>query len=471
VTDQRSAVRSFGRSVVRGTTEPARPTASPSGPGTTEHPSADSLPRDLGAFSLAAVIFFNVSGGPYGIEDAVSSFGPGLALLLLIVTPIVWSLPVTLVMAELSSALPDEGGYVTWVRRAFGPFWAFQVAWWSWVDSFVDIAAYPALFLEYLGHWFPTMGPGVRWALALAFIWVLTGLNILGVRLVGWSAVGLGLLVLAPIAGLAVAGAGRLRFVPWEPVAAEGATLVRGLGLGLAVMMWNYSGWDTPTTVLGEARRPEREFRRALAWTLPLITLGYLVPVGVGLAATGRWEEWDTGALPRIGAEIGGPWLGSWIALGAVLSAAGLFLSLLLTNSRLPFVLAQAGQMPAFLARVHARYGTPWAAVVASSLIYSALVGIRFKDLIVLNMWLYSLSLLVELAAFLALRAREPHLSRPWRVPGGRAGALLAAGLPAGCALLAMFTAGWLNTIVAVAVALTGLPAYRWMSRRLASRS
>ncbi len=88
---------------------------------------AVSLRRELGLLPIAAVIFFNVSGGPYGIEDAVSSFGPGLALLLLILTPLVWSLPVTLVMAELSSALPDEGGYVTRVRRAFGPFWAFQV--------------------------------------------------------------------------------------------------------------------------------------------------------------------------------------------------------------------------------------------------------------------------------------------------------------------------------------------------------
>ena len=149
---------------------------------------AASLRRGLGVVPLAAVIFFNVSGGPYGIEDAVSAFGPGLALLLLVLTPLVWSLPVALVMAELSSALPDEGGYVTWVRRAFGPFWAFQVGWWSWVDSFVDIAVYPALFTQYLGHWLPGMTPLSRWLVALAFIWILTGLNIRGASVVGWGA-------------------------------------------------------------------------------------------------------------------------------------------------------------------------------------------------------------------------------------------------------------------------------------------
>ena len=107
------------------------------------------LKRELGLIPLAAIVFFNVSGGPYGVEDAVSSFGPGLALTLLVVTPFLWSLPVSLTMAELAAAMPDEGGYVTWTRRAFGPFWSFQVGWWSWIDSFIDVAVYPALAVEY----------------------------------------------------------------------------------------------------------------------------------------------------------------------------------------------------------------------------------------------------------------------------------------------------------------------------------
>ena len=96
-------------------------------PGRRAREVTNGLPRELGLLSLTAVIFFNVSGGPYGIEDTVSTFGPGLALLLLALTPLVWSLPVAVVMSELAAAIPDEGGYVTWVRRAFGPFWSFQV--------------------------------------------------------------------------------------------------------------------------------------------------------------------------------------------------------------------------------------------------------------------------------------------------------------------------------------------------------
>src|SRR5205823_4904375 len=297
---------------------------------------------------MAAIFFFNVSGGPYGIEDTVASFGPGMPLVLLLLTPVLWSLPVALAMSELAAAMPDAGGYVTWTRRAFGPFWSFEVGWWSWVDSFVDVAVYPALFVEYARFWHPTMTQLERWLLVVAFIAALAALNVIGVRPTGRAAVVLAVAALLPIAALALVGLGTARVSPWTPLVPEGQG-IEALGLGLAVVMWNYSGWDTPATVLGETRAPERTFR-----------------------------------------------------LAALLA------------------------MPAWLGVVHRRFGTPWAAVVASAALYAIFAVFSFKELIVLNVWLYSLSLLVELAAFLWLRVHEPDLPRPWRMPGGFGGAVAA---------------------------------------------
>ncbi|MCI0546767.1 MAG: APC family permease [Candidatus Rokubacteria bacterium] len=424
------------------------------------------LRRELGLVPLMAVVFFNVSGGPYGIEDAVPAFGPGLVLVLLVLTPIVWSLPVALAMGELASALPEEGGYVAWVRRAFGPFWAFQTGWWSWLNSFVDVAVYPALFADYLAFWWPGLSGFGRWALALAFIWTLTALNVAGVRIVGWASVALGAGALLPVAVFTVVAAAQARHAPWVPFAAEGQSLIEGLGLGLAVMMWNYSGWDTPSTCLGEARAPEASFRRALFRSLPLIALAYVLPVGAALSATDDWARWETGQLPAVAAVVGGPFLAGLLTAGALVATSGLFLALLLTNSRLPYVLARDGQMPAALARVHPRLGTPWVAVVLSSVAYSICAVWSFEELIVLNIWLYSIALLVELAAFVALRRREPDLPRPWRVGGGAVGMWITAGLPAALCVTAMATAGGMNTAVGVAAALTGPLAYRLWQRR-----
>jgi amino acid transporter len=414
------------------------------------------LRRELGLVSLLAVVFFNVSGGPYGIEDAVSSFGPGLTLVLIVLTPLVWSLPVSLAMAELAGALPEEGGYVAWVRRAFGPFWGFQVGWWSWINSFVDVAVYPALFADYAKYWWPGMSGATRWALAVGFIWGLTGLNVTGVRVTGRSAVALGVGALVPVAVFTVAAGARAEHAPWTPFAADEAGLLAGIGLGLAVMMWNYSGWDNPSTLLGETEAPRSAYRRAMVVALPLIALAYLLPVAAGLAVSGDWHEWETGHLPMVAEAVGGPVLGGLVTIGALFATAGLFLSGVLTNSRLPFVLASLGQLPAWLGKVSERTGAPWVAVVVSSLCYSGFAVFSFKELIVLNIWLYSIALILELAAFVALRLREPDLPRPWRVGGGAVGMWLVAGLPAALGLLAMATAGWENTVAGVIAALTG---------------
>src|SRR5437667_188069 len=309
---------------------------------------------------MAAIFFFNVSGGPYGIEDMVPAFGPGMTLALLLLTPLFWSLPVA----------------------------------------------------------------------------------------------------------LALVGLGTARVSPWTPLVPEGQG-IEALGLGLAVVMWNYSGWDTPATVLGETRAPERTFRLAALLALPVLTASYVSPVGVALASGAiEWHAWTTGALPVIARRIGGDWLGHAVAAGAVVGTAGLFMSLLLTNSRLPYVLARDRAMPAWLGVVHRRFGTPWAAVVASAALYAIFAVFSFKELIVLNVWLYSLSLLVELAAFLWLRVHEPDLPRPWRMPGGFGGAVAAVVFPALFTLAALATAGWLNTLAGVVAALTGPVAWRAFGRR-----
>src|SRR5947208_5432770 len=88
-----------------------------------------------------------VSGGTYGTEDIVHGAGYGRAILILLLTPILWSLPTAFMIGELSSALPFEGGYYAWVRRAMGNFWGFQEAWLSLAASIFDMAIYPTLFV------------------------------------------------------------------------------------------------------------------------------------------------------------------------------------------------------------------------------------------------------------------------------------------------------------------------------------
>src|SRR5919201_4979572 len=138
------------------------------------------LPRGIGTLGLVFVLFFSTSGGPYTTETLIHSVGPGLGLLMLALVPLVWSVPEALIVGELASMLPLEGGYYRWVGRAFGPFWAFQNGWLTWMYSLVDMALYPILFAQYLGYFVPSLGAAGRYAVALAVIWGATAVNLRG---------------------------------------------------------------------------------------------------------------------------------------------------------------------------------------------------------------------------------------------------------------------------------------------------
>ena len=139
----------------------------------------------LTLWPLVAATFFMVSGGTYGTEDIVHGAGYGRAILILLLTPVLWSLPTAFMIGELSSALPFEGGYYAWVRRAMGNFWGFQEAWLSLVASIFDMAIYPTLFVVYLTRMFPWFAEGHRGVMVgLAVVVVCSLLNIAGVKVV-----------------------------------------------------------------------------------------------------------------------------------------------------------------------------------------------------------------------------------------------------------------------------------------------
>src|SRR5437667_10529038 len=147
------------------------------------------LPRRIGTVGLVFVLFFSPSGGPSATATWIYSVGPGMGLLILALVPLVWSVPEALIVGELASMLPEEGGYYRWVDRAFGRFWAFQNGWLTWMYSLVDMAIYPVLFNQYLRYFVPSLSTRVEWIVALAVIWGATAINLRGSVRVGRSSV------------------------------------------------------------------------------------------------------------------------------------------------------------------------------------------------------------------------------------------------------------------------------------------
>jgi amino acid transporter len=382
----------------------------------------------LTLWPLVAATFFMVSGGTYGTEDIVHGAGYGRAILILLVTPLLWSLPTAFMIGELSSALPYEGGYYAWVRRAMGNFWGFQEAWLSLVASIFDMAIYPTLFVAYLTRMFPWFQEGHRGLMVgIAVVAACAILNILGVKVVSLTSLWLFLALSAPFVAIVVIApfkAGALVHAVTKPTTSS----VDILG-GLLICMWNYMGWDNASTIATEVERPQRTYPRAMLVAVCIVAASYVLPFAAmwmtGLTPT----AWETGSWADIAGLLGGPLLRVGVVLGGMISAFGMFNALVMSYSRLPLAMAQDGMLPGVFGKLQKKSRAPWVAVSVLALLWVPCLLLGFERLVTIDILLYGASLGLEFVALAVLRFREPELARPFRVPGGLFGTI-AIGIP-----------------------------------------
>jgi amino acid transporter len=365
-----------------------------------------------------------VSGGPFGIEELVRDCGYTLALVLLVLVPLVWSLPVALMVGELSAAIPAEGGYYVWVRRAMGPFWGFQAAWLSLMSSVFDMALYPTLFVLYLGRIWPLalQGPN-RVLIAAAVVLICVLWNLVGAQAVGSGSVVLGIFLLSPFLLIALLALMRHAELSTTPVLNPSAHA--DLLGGIMVAMWNYMGWDNASTVAEEVKEPQRTYPVVMTVALAAIVLSYVVPIVAVRQTHLQPGYWSAGSWAGIASIVVGPWLGVAVVLAAMVSSFGSFNSLTMSYSRVPLAMAEDGYAPRLFAR-RLPNGVPWASIVACGLGWTIALGLSFDRLLMLDILLYGVSLVLEFIALILLRVQEPDLPRRFTIPGGLVGAILA---------------------------------------------
>jgi amino acid transporter len=385
-----------------------------------------------------AATFFMVSGGTYGTEDIIHGGGYGKGILILLLTPLVWSLPTTFMIGELSSALPCEGGYYAWVRRALGNFWGFQEAWLSLVASIFDMAIYPTLFVIYLSQISPWFGVGNRGLLVkLGIVAVCALMNIAGIRVVAISSLWLFFLLSAPFVVIVLIASTRVGALAGAATTPSASSV--GLIGGLLICMWNYMGWDNASTIATEVRNPQKTYPRAMLVAVAVVSLTYIVPFAAMWLAGVPASAFETGSWVNLagltGGLVGGPLFARgmrvFVVLGGMMSGFGMFNALVMSYSRLPLAMAQDGLLPKFFGKLHPKTRTPWVAILILASCWALCLRLKFEHLVTLDVLLYGLSLTLEFVALVALRIKEPNLRRPFRVPGGTLGAALLGVCPA----------------------------------------
>lgn len=378
--------------------------------------------RQIGFLPLLAIFYGYTCGGPFGYEEIFSGSGPGMGLVFLTFVPLFWSIPISFVSSELNSILPVQGGFYRWSRAAFGDFWGFQCGWWNWIGTFLLNSLYGVLLIDYLHDYIPWLTGNREWLAASLALCVLAYLNARGIKIAGGLAVVLQFAVFIPVAWLCLVALFHWHFNPVLPFAPPGKPFGTVFGKGLALAMWDYAGYEQLSSVTGEMKDPQRTFVRILAWNTPMNILTYTLPATLALAVLGNWQAWQTGYMVTASRLVGGNALGLAMLIAAMVGTLALSNSTILYTTRIPAAMAEDGFLPAWLGKIHPRYGTPARAIGFSLIVYCALAKFKVVDLVDIYIWARIATSLLTVTAAWRLRRKMPDAPRMFRIPGGRIG-------------------------------------------------
>jgi len=351
--------------------------------------------------------------------------------------------------AEIASMIPETGGQYIYFERMYGPFLAFLYGWAIFaIIQCGSIAAITYVFAEYATHFLPLpelpatlaawsfhvpfvgdVSPlkeiGVK-CLAAAVIVLLTAINYLGVRFGGLvqniftiaKVAAMLLLVIAAFC-LPTGGSTANLTTPSAHIHLTGLALVAGIAAALQGAFWAYDGWNKLTYIAGEVKQPQRNIPLGLFWGMLAVTAVYLL-INVAYAYVLPIDQMAQSKL--VAADVaercfaGG---GRWIAAAVMVSTFGTANATILATARLYYSMARADYFPRPLARVHPRFHTPAASLVAQGiwsalLLFSGTFDTLTDTLIFVSWFFYAASAY----GIFVLRRKMPDAPRPYKVPG-----------------------------------------------------
>ena len=302
-----------------------------------------------------------------------------------------------------------------YTRQAFGNLAGFLVAWGYWISVWCTNAALAVAFVGYLDPFFPSIvrNPARAGTLAVATIWVLTAVNIRGVRTAGRVQIVTTAVKVLPLAVIGVAGLFHLEPSHFAIAETSGRAIAGGITATATLTLWAFLGLECATIPAGSIRDPERTIPRATVTGTLLAGILYIVStVGVlGVLAPATLGR-TSAPFAEAARALAGDRAAGAIALGAAISCFGALNGWILIVGQLPMAVAHDGLFPRVFGRVSAR-GTPVVGMLVAGVLSTGLVAMNYSrrlvDLFTFIILLATLSTLVpyafcSLAVFLQRR-------------------------------------------------------------------
>lgn len=379
-----------------------------------------------------------------------------------------------LCFSELGAMYPHAGGMYVYLREAYGPLPGFLFGWTLFlvIDSGAVATLAAAFTSKYLPQ-FVTLSPLGSKLVIVAFVGVLTLVNILGVRHGANLQNGLTLIKFAAILAVSVLvfafGHGdpaNLTSPPPQPIP---GSLIAHFGAALIACLWAYKGWEAATFATGELTRPERNlFWGLLTGMLAVLALyvvtnlAYLWVLPSQAIATSSRVAADalTLSIGNAGASV--------ISLLILLSIFGAANSIIMTTPRVFYAMASDGLFFQKVREVHPRFLTPHVAIIALAVwtVILALTG-TFEQLfnyVIFGQWIF---FGLTVGAVMILRRTRPDAPRPVRVWGYPVTPAIFIAASAFIAI-SSFVNQPLNALAGLGLIALGVPVYLYWRRRSA---
>jgi amino acid transporter len=397
---------------------------------------------DVLLFNIAAVL------GPRWIAAAAHN-GPS-SISLWILAALLFFLPTALIIIELSTRFPSEGGLYVWSKEAFGDFHGFVAGWSYWIYTFFY---FPGLLSASVAMSVFIGGPKYGWladskaytlGTSLGLLAVAVILNLIGLNIGKWlqNAGGVGtyipLLMLLGIGGYILFHHGSVTQISWK-----GSLPVWNLD---TVNFWSqiafaFTGMELVCAMSEEVHEPRKTFPRAIYASAALIALIYVIATVAVLwlrpAADVDVRNGVFQAITGGSTMLGIAWFGVLAALLVTVGNAGGVGATVAGVARIPFVAGIDRYLPAFFGKIHPRWKTPWISILVQAGISAGILVLAQASTTLKNAYLFlvDMSVILYFIPFLYMYASVIKLSyradrnsseQAVLVPGGRTGVWLA---------------------------------------------
>jgi basic amino acid/polyamine antiporter, APA family len=376
--------------------------------------------RPIGFWTSVALVMGNMIGsGVFLLPASLAPFG-ALSLFGWVVSA-GGAILLALVFARLARFNPASGGPYAYTRQAYGDLAGFLVAWGYWISIWCANAALAVAFVGYLDPFIPSVvrTPPLAALLAVAILWLLTGINVWGVRSAGRVQVVTTALKIVPLLAIGAAGLVALETSHFSVTATGAAGIAKGVMATATLTLWAFLGLESATIPASSTANADRTIPVATLVGTGLTAIIYLIAT-VGVMSLLHPSQLGQSTAPFADAAriLAGDWAAALVALGAAISCFGALNGWVLLVGQLPFAVAQDGLFPRVFARMSNR-GTPAFAMIVAACLSTGLVAMNYSrglvELFTFIILLATLSTLVPytfcaLAGFI-LHRRDPRLA------------------------------------------------------------